>query len=95
MSSECGPRYLRVKRKSDEDPCYSSRQYKRCKFVASVKTTLLQDVLKVINNQNIQDADIIDVNQTVGEHDEGKFLLVPFFSSQCYFVYSFSFPITF
>ncbi|XP_015789400.1 probable RNA polymerase II nuclear localization protein SLC7A6OS [Tetranychus urticae] len=69
MSSDCGPRYLRVKRKADEDPCYSSRQYKRCKFIASVKTTQLQDVLKVINNQSIQDSDIIDVNQTVVEED--------------------------
>ena len=71
---EDGARYLRVKRKIAEDPCFSSRQYKRCKFIASVKSNLLQDILKVINNQEVSENQIIDINQnpTGEETDDGE-----------------------
>ncbi|XP_074597681.1 uncharacterized protein LOC141852546 isoform X2 [Brevipalpus obovatus] len=62
---EDGARYLRVKRKIAEDPCFSSRQYKRCKFIASVKSNLLTDILKVINNQDVSENQIIDFNQNL------------------------------
>lgn len=67
-----GVRYLRVKRKTDDDPCFSSREYKRCKYIASVKSNLIQDILKVVNNQNVSESNIIDINQdrTGEENDE-------------------------
>lgn len=72
-SGDSAVRYLRVKRKTDDDPCFCSREYKRCKYIASVKSNLLQDILKVVNNQNVSETDIIDVNQDrTGEENEDE-----------------------